>query len=83
MNEAQVNRLGYWLLGKKRFAEAIEVFKMNAEDHPNSSNAYDSLGEAYMMSGDKELSVKNYKRSVELDPANANAVEMINRLRNK
>lgn len=83
LNEAQVNKLGYWLLGKKRVREAIEVFKMNAEDYPNSSNAYDSLGEAYMLSGDKESSVKNYKRSLELDPNNTNATEMIKRLQDK
>ena len=80
LSEAQVNAVGYWLLGKKRVEEALEVFKMNVEDHPNSSNAYDSLGEAYMTRGDKELSIKNYQRSLELNPNNVNAVEMLRRL---
>ena len=83
LNENQVNSLGYWLKGKKRLHEAIEVFKMNTEDFPNSSNAYDSLGEAYMDNGDKELAIKNYKRSLELNPSNLNAIEMIKRLQNR
>ena len=80
LSEAQVNSLGYLLLGKKRLGEAIEVFKMNVEEHPDSSNAYDSLGEAYMVNGDKELAVRNYRRSLELNRDNANAVEMLRRL---
>jgi tetratricopeptide (TPR) repeat protein len=83
LNEAQVNGVGYWLLGKKRIEEAVEIFKMNVEDFPNSANAYDSLGEAYMTKGDKELSIKNYKRSLELNPNNANAVENLRRLQYK
>jgi tetratricopeptide (TPR) repeat protein len=83
LNENQVNSLGYWLKGKKRLHEAIEVFKMNTEDFPKSSNAYDSLGEAYMDNGDKELAIKNYKRSLELNPSNLNAIEMIKRLQNR
>jgi CubicO group peptidase (beta-lactamase class C family) len=83
LNEAQVNNLGYWLLGKKRVAEAVEVFKMNVEDFPGSWNAYDSLAEAYMVSGDKELAVINYRRSLELNPGNVNAVEMLKRLQDR
>ena len=81
LNEEQVNKLGYWLLGKNRVKEAIEVFKMNVEDFPNSSNVYDSLGEAYMLNGDKDLSIKNYQRSLELNPNNMNAVEMLKKLK--
>ena len=80
LNETQVNAVGYWLVGRKRVEEAVEVFKMNVEDFPNSSNAYDSLGEAYMIKGDKELSIKHYQRSLELNPKNGNAVEMLRRL---
>lgn len=80
VNEAQMNRLGYNLLGMKRVGDAIEVFKLNVEDYPQSSNVYDSLGEAYMINGDKEPAVKNYQRSVELNPGNANGIEMLKKL---
>jgi tetratricopeptide (TPR) repeat protein len=81
LSQAQVNRLGYWLLGKKRIDEAIDVFKMNVEDYPDSSNAYDSLGEAYMMKGDKEQAIQNYQRSVELNPNNTNGIQKLKSLR--
>ena len=71
--EDQLNRLGYQLLQQKKVTGAIEIFKLNVEMYPQSSNVYDSLGEAYMVNGDKELSIANYKKSLELDPNNANA----------
>ena len=81
LNEAQVNRVGYWLLNKKKIDEAIEVFKMNTEDYPASSNAYDSLGEAYAIKGDKELAIQNYQKSVELNPNNTNGAQALKKLR--
>jgi len=42
--------------------DAIQVFKLNVEDHPQSSNVYDSLGEAYLVDGDKALAIANYQR---------------------
>jgi tetratricopeptide (TPR) repeat protein len=83
INEARINDLGYDLLRMKRVAEAIEVFKLNVEDYPQSSNAYDSLGEAYAVNGDKELAIKNYQRSVELNPKNTNGVEALKKLQEK
>src|SRR5262249_32096193 len=75
VNENQMNRIGYDLLSSKRIKDAVEVFKQNVSDYPQSSNVYDSLGEAYMVNGDRELAIKNYERSVELDPKNTNGVE--------
>ena len=72
VNENQMNRIGYDLLSAKRVKDAIEVFKLNVADYPQSANVYDSLGEAYKANGDRELAIKNYERSVELDPNNTN-----------
>ena len=60
--------------------DAILVFRKNVELHPDSWNAYDSLGEAYMKNGDKELAVKNYRKSVELNPANENGLVALKKL---
>jgi cytochrome c-type biogenesis protein CcmH/NrfG len=65
----------------KKVREAIEIFKLNVETYPASANVYDSLGEAYMLNGNKELAVKNYQRSVELSPQNTNAAEILKKLR--
>lgn len=81
LDENQMNRLGYLLLGAKRVKEAIEIFKLNVEDYPNSSNTYDSLGEAYMIAGEKDLAIRNYEKSVELNPKNDGGIEALKKLR--
>ncbi|HKQ74360.1 MAG TPA: serine hydrolase [Blastocatellia bacterium] len=81
VNENQMNRIGYDLLSAKRVKDAIEVFKQNVSDFPQSANTYDSLGEAYMVNGARELAIKNYERSVELNPNNTYGIEMLKKLR--
>jgi len=54
--------------------------RKNVELHPDSWNAYDSLGEAYLKDGNKELATKNYQKSVELNPKNENGVEALKKL---
>ena len=44
-------------------------------------NAFDSLGEAYMNKGDKPLAIKNYEKSLEFNPNNGNAEDMIKKLK--
>jgi Tfp pilus assembly protein PilF len=51
--------------------------------YPDSVNVYDSPAEAYMRSGDTKNTIKNYKRSLELDPENDNAREMLKKLEKK
>jgi mono/diheme cytochrome c family protein len=77
--EGGVNRLGYEFLPDDP-ETAIELFRLNVELYPQSGNAYDSLGEAYMIAGDRDLAIENYRRSLELDPANENAVEKLREL---
>jgi len=79
-DEAEINQLGYVLLQRHRMADAIAILRLNVEEHPESSNAYDSLAEGYMNDGQKDLAIQNYKKSLELNPANTNAVEMLKRL---
>jgi pimeloyl-ACP methyl ester carboxylesterase len=82
-SEDFLNRLvGYRLINEKRFAQAIEIFKLNVEAYPTSANAYDSLGEAYMLSGNKEMAIKFYEKSVELNPNNQSGIEALRKLKN-
>ncbi len=60
-DEDQLNNVGYRLLSMERVKDAIEIFKLNVEVYPDAFNPYDSLGEAYMEDGQKELAIKNYK----------------------
>ena len=79
--ENALNTLGYYLLGKNRIKDAIEIFKLNVEEYPDAFNVYDSLGEAYMNNGDKELAIENYEKSLKLNPDNLNAVEVLKKLK--
>ena len=78
--EPELNRLGYQLLRGGKVKEAIEIFKLNVEAYPQGFNTYDSLGEAYMTVNERELAVQNYKKSLELNPNNTNATEVLKRL---
>jgi tetratricopeptide (TPR) repeat protein len=75
--EDEINMLGYSYLQSGKLAEALAVFKINVEEFPNSFNAYDSYGEALMKDGQKEAAIVNYKKSLELNPGNSNAVDML------
>lgn len=81
--ESQLNTLGYKLLQLGKIKEAITIFNLNIQEYPNSSNVYDSMGEAYMIDGNKELAVENYKKSLELNPKNKNASDMLKNLEQK
>ncbi len=47
---------------------------------PSSWNGYDSLGEAYMKAGQKQLAIESYKKSLELNPGDDEAKEKLKEL---
>ena len=81
--ERELNLLGYALLGEHKIKDAIEIFKLNVAVYPMAANTYDSLGEAYLANGDRELAIKNYRKSLELDPKNTNAVDVLKKIEQK
>jgi len=65
--EEHLNGIGYTLLYQdKNVADALTVFNLNAREYPKSSNAFDSLAEAYEVNKDKENALLNYTKSMEL-----------------
>lgn len=66
--EADLNQYGYQLLNDGKHYEAIKVMLTNTERHPQSANAWDSLGEAYATKGDKENAIKSFKKSLSMNP---------------
>jgi tetratricopeptide (TPR) repeat protein len=69
-DEGFANNLGYRILGRDP-GRAIEVLRLVATVFPDSSNAYDSLGEAYMVAGDKPHAIAAYEqeiRTLDADP---------------
>lgn len=83
VEEGRINNLGYVLMRQNKLADAIAIFKLNVELYPKAWNTYDSLGEAYMTNGEKELAIANYKKSLELNPGNGNGAAMLKKLEGK
>jgi CubicO group peptidase (beta-lactamase class C family) len=80
LKENEMNSVGYNLLNSGKVKEAIEVFKLNVISFPKSGNVYDSLGEAYLVDGNEKLAIQNYKKSLEIDPTNTNAKNVLKKL---
>jgi len=79
-DEDELNSLGYQLIRANEFKEAIRIFQLNVDAYPQSSNVYDSLGEAYMDDGDKPLAIANYRKSLQLNSKNQNGVLRLQKL---
>jgi predicted Zn-dependent protease len=73
ISEASLNELGYSLLDKKRFADAIVILRMNTAAYPTSTNTWDSLADAYSRSGDVPRAVENYQHALSIDPKYVNS----------
>lgn len=70
LDENEINGVGYLLIQFGKLKEAIAVFELNVAAFPESWNVYDSLGEAHLEAGNKQLAIANYKKSVALNPDN-------------
>jgi tetratricopeptide (TPR) repeat protein len=81
LSEDHINEIGYdYLYTRGLGKEAIEILKFNLNQHPNSANAFDSLGEAYMLTGNDKEALKQYKKAYELNPDNKRTKQIIDYL---
>ncbi|UCF71250.1 MAG: tetratricopeptide repeat protein [candidate division WOR-3 bacterium] len=83
IDESLLNEMGYRLLDAGKITDAIALLSIVAAVYPDSWNAFDSLGEAYMKAGDAEAAKMCYRRSLRLNPANQNAVDVLLELDSK
>ncbi len=67
--EDLLNRAGYQMMNAGKIAEAIEIFRKNVANYPNSSNVYDSLGEAFEKNGQMKQAAENYEKAYNLAKA--------------
>ncbi len=79
--ESSLIDFGYHLLRDNQTKAAVEVFKVTVEQFPDSWNAYDCLGEAYMKDGNNKLAIENYEKSLEMNSDNNNAKEMLKEMK--
>jgi CubicO group peptidase (beta-lactamase class C family) len=75
-----LNEAGYSLLRSGKTADAVKLFEANVALHPDDANAYDSLGEGQMAAGLRAEAIASYKKSLQMNPANTNAVRMLEKL---
>jgi glyoxylase-like metal-dependent hydrolase (beta-lactamase superfamily II) len=76
-SEAEFNAYGYIFLQQEKTDEAIRMFRMNVDLHPDSWNVYDSLGEALLRAGNTQEAVAMYEKSLALNPENTSGREVL------
>lgn len=76
-----INTIGYeWLYDIENTKAAIRLFEYGIQLMPNNAYLYDSLGEAYFVAEDWKKATKYYRKSLDLDPRNMNAKEMLEKM---
>ena len=76
-----MNYFGYVFLNTYRdLDKALLYFGLSTRHYPTSANAWDSMGEAQAAKGDREQAIASYRRSLALDPKNANAAAQLRKL---
>ncbi len=73
--------LAYLLVFEQKLQDAIKIMKYAIKEYPKYWNAYDTLGEIYLHSGDKVHAIENYEKSLELNPDNQNGKAMLKKLK--
>jgi hypothetical protein len=83
VTEGMLNDIGYQMMGAGKNDVAVSVFELNVAEHPNSGNAWDSMGEAYATAGNRKSAIAAYTRSAALDSTNDNARQKLIELKAK
>lgn len=64
--ENTVNDLAYDCMARHKMAQAYKLFIRNTQYHPNSANAFDSLGDYYVAIGDKQKAIEAFAKSLSI-----------------
>ncbi|WP_148232114.1 prolyl oligopeptidase family serine peptidase [Maribacter sp. HTCC2170] len=82
LQEGMLNTLGLRLsLNSKQIEQGVNVFLLALHIYPKSANLYDSLAEGYFYNKDFKNAISNYKKSLEINPENQNAIDRLKQLR--
>ena len=76
-NEDEMTMYGYRHLWNGQLTDALEIFKLIVAEFPDSSNPYDSLGEAYLKNGQKDLARQQFEQVLVLEPEHEHAQKML------
>ena len=75
------NSLGYSFMRGGDMTRALLTFRLNVRVHPDYTNGWDSLGEAYMQAGRVAEAIAAFEEVLKREPANGRAREYLARLR--
>ncbi|AIY15047.1 hypothetical protein M667_18820 [Cellulophaga baltica NN016038] len=76
-SESDLNDWGYTLINNQEIEKALQVFKLSTMLFPDSFNAFDSYGEALLLSNNKPEAIKMYEKSIALNPENENGKDVL------
>jgi len=80
-SESAMNSKGYQFIRSGKNELALAAFQLNTKAYPDSGNAWDSLAEACMITGNNKEAIRYYEKSLQKDPGNENAKAMLVRLK--
>lgn len=77
--EEYINNLGYNFLQGKMLEKAHAFFQLNIDTYPKSGNVYDSMGDYYAETGDKQKAIDLYTRALTIshDPGTKQKLEKL------
>jgi cytochrome c-type biogenesis protein CcmH/NrfG len=77
LSDEDLNAWGFTLLSNGDVPASLAILRLNTELHAESWNAWDSLGEVYVKNGNTSIAIDAYRKSLSLNPGNANAVQRL------
>ena len=80
-NETELTLYGYSFLWENNLIDAIPIFGLVISEFPNSANAYDSMGEAYLQAKDRTKALQFYEKSLLMNPDNFYAEDVIQKIK--
>lgn len=83
IRERTFNRLGYQMIKSEKIDDAIEIFKINTELYPNSSNTFDSLADGYLKKNDTVKAIHFYKKALSINPENRSSKRSLEKITKK
>jgi CubicO group peptidase (beta-lactamase class C family) len=78
-----LDQFGYWLLNKKHYNKALQVFQFNLYLFPNHSGLIDSVADAYRLMGDKKTAIIWYNKALKIKPDQEISRKKLNALINQ
>ncbi|WP_298420941.1 tetratricopeptide repeat protein [uncultured Kordia sp.] len=81
LSESGINVFGYSIMTSGNTKDALAIFKLNTELYPSGFNTFDSYGECFLALGDTINAIKNYQKSLDLNPENTNATNILSEIK--